>query len=110
MADSSGVHIAYAAYKKLAKQKPQTKLPGLENVSDDELFFLAFANVSYFRNLPVHVYRVPRNTGGVINLVFLLSVYWKLKVCQQSTSNLKSIWTDRMSSFHQRVLNGCLHK
>lgn len=47
MADSIGIQIAYSTYKKIAKQKPQTKLPGLENITNDELFFLSFANVSY---------------------------------------------------------------
>lgn len=47
MADSIGVQIAYSTYKKIAKQKPQTKLPGLGNITNDELFFLSFANVSY---------------------------------------------------------------
>ncbi|XP_016908813.2 membrane metallo-endopeptidase-like 1 isoform X2 [Apis cerana] len=44
MADSIGIQIAYSTYKKIAKQKPQTKLPGLENITNDELFFLSFAN------------------------------------------------------------------
>ncbi|XP_076628977.1 neprilysin isoform X2 [Colletes latitarsis] len=44
LADSVGVQVAFAAYQKLAKEKPQMKLPGLENVTNDELFFLAFAN------------------------------------------------------------------
>ncbi|XP_017877893.1 neprilysin-like isoform X2 [Ceratina calcarata] len=44
MADSMGVQIAYSAYKKAAKQKHQAKLPGLEYISNDELFFLSFAN------------------------------------------------------------------
>lgn len=44
IADSGGIQIAYSAYKKVAKQKIQTKLPGLEYMSNDELFFLSFAN------------------------------------------------------------------
>ncbi|XP_043251661.1 endothelin-converting enzyme homolog [Colletes gigas] len=44
LADSVGIQVAFAAYQILAKEKPQTKLPGLENVTNDELFFLAFAN------------------------------------------------------------------
>ncbi|XP_076238922.1 endothelin-converting enzyme homolog [Calliopsis andreniformis] len=44
IADSIGLQVAFSAYKKIANQKPQSKLPGLENVSDDHLFFLAFAN------------------------------------------------------------------
>ncbi|XP_017787951.1 PREDICTED: neprilysin-like [Habropoda laboriosa] len=44
IADSIGVQIAYSAYKRAAKQKLQTKLPGLEDISHDELFFLSFAN------------------------------------------------------------------
>ncbi|XP_031846127.2 membrane metallo-endopeptidase-like 1 isoform X1 [Nomia melanderi] len=44
LADAVGVQVAFAAYKKLASQKPQTKLPGLENVTDDQLFFIEFAH------------------------------------------------------------------
>ncbi|XP_043516227.1 neprilysin-like [Frieseomelitta varia] len=44
IADSIGIQIAYSAYKKAAKQKIQNKLPGLEHMSNDELFFLSFAN------------------------------------------------------------------
>ncbi|XP_017754560.1 PREDICTED: membrane metallo-endopeptidase-like 1 [Eufriesea mexicana] len=44
MADSVGIQIAYSAYKTLTEQKKQTKLPGLEHISNDELFFLTFAN------------------------------------------------------------------
>ncbi|XP_054002612.1 neprilysin-4-like isoform X1 [Hylaeus anthracinus] len=44
LADSVGLQVAYSAYKKLTKGKPETKLPGLEDVTNDELFFLAFAN------------------------------------------------------------------
>ncbi|PBC33753.1 Membrane metallo-endopeptidase [Apis cerana cerana] len=47
MADSIGIQIAYSTYKKIAKQKPQTKLPGLENITNDELFFLSFANSNF---------------------------------------------------------------
>nr|XP_012141945.1 PREDICTED: neprilysin-11-like [Megachile rotundata] len=44
MADSIGIQIAYSAFKTATKHKIQTRLPGLEHVSSDELFFLAFAN------------------------------------------------------------------
>ncbi|CAL7934008.1 unnamed protein product [Xylocopa violacea] len=44
LADSIGVQIAYSAFKKVTKQKEQTVLPGLEHISNDELFFLSFAN------------------------------------------------------------------
>ncbi|KZC09919.1 Membrane metallo-endopeptidase-like 1 [Dufourea novaeangliae] len=44
LADSVGVQVAFSAYKKLAQQKPDTKLSGLENLTSDQLFFLEFAN------------------------------------------------------------------
>ncbi|XP_029033281.2 neprilysin-like [Osmia bicornis bicornis] len=44
LADSIGIQIAYAAFKTATKHKHQTRLPGLEYVTSDELFFLAFAN------------------------------------------------------------------
>lgn len=46
LADTVGLQVAFAAYKKLASLKPQTKLPGLENVTNDQLFFIEFAHVS----------------------------------------------------------------
>ncbi|XP_033204021.1 neprilysin [Bombus vancouverensis nearcticus] len=44
IADSIGVRIAYSAYKKVEKEKIQSKLPGFENISNDKLFFLSLAN------------------------------------------------------------------
>lgn len=44
MADSVGVQIAYAAYKKAEKEKIQSKLPGFEDISNDKLFFLSLVN------------------------------------------------------------------
>ncbi|XP_068973518.1 neprilysin-like [Bombus flavifrons] len=44
IADSIGVQIAYSAYKKVEKEKIQSKLPGFENISNDKLFFLSLAN------------------------------------------------------------------
>lgn len=46
IADSIGIQVAFAAYKKVASQKLQTRLPGFENISNEKLFFLTFANVS----------------------------------------------------------------
>nr|XP_033333845.1 membrane metallo-endopeptidase-like 1 isoform X1 [Megalopta genalis] len=44
LADSVGAHVAYSAYKRLAEHKSEMKLPGLEHLTDDQLFFLEFAN------------------------------------------------------------------
>ncbi|XP_076238923.1 neprilysin-11-like [Calliopsis andreniformis] len=44
IADLIGIQIAFSAYKKVAEQEPQMKLPKLESMSDEKLFFLMFAN------------------------------------------------------------------
>ncbi|KAG7213169.1 hypothetical protein KM043_002484 [Ampulex compressa] len=45
MADSMGLRAAFAAYQRLKRQgKRQLRLPGLEDYSDEKLFFLTFAN------------------------------------------------------------------
>ncbi|XP_043579568.1 membrane metallo-endopeptidase-like 1 [Bombus pyrosoma] len=44
IADSVGARITYLAYKKVEKEKIQSKLPGFENISNDKLFFLSLAN------------------------------------------------------------------
>ncbi|XP_023288639.1 membrane metallo-endopeptidase-like 1 isoform X1 [Orussus abietinus] len=43
MADTVGMQLTYAAFK--AREKDYQKLPGLSTYSDDQLFFLSFANI-----------------------------------------------------------------
>lgn len=51
--DSAGVVAAYYAYKdKKAKlNKPELRLKGLEEYSDDQIFFTSFAQVSIYNIL-----------------------------------------------------------
>ncbi|XP_012277030.1 endothelin-converting enzyme homolog [Orussus abietinus] len=46
-ADFAGIRAAYGAYKtaSLKKKANKQKLPGLESISNDQLFFLSYANV-----------------------------------------------------------------
>lgn len=44
IADSMGIQLALAAYNKAQEKTTQFKLPGLEDLSNDQLFFLSFAN------------------------------------------------------------------
>lgn len=47
IADSVGVEVAFAAFQKRKMMAgPQPKLPGLPDISDEELFFLSYVNVS----------------------------------------------------------------
>ena len=49
IADNGGVKIAYKAFRKHLQNHPNTRsLPGLQHLSDDQLFFVAFAKVGYF--------------------------------------------------------------
>lgn len=45
-----GLYTVHKAYKRRERQcgKPDTVLPGLEELTNDQLFFLSFANVSYY--------------------------------------------------------------
>jgi endothelin-converting enzyme len=43
IADSGGLKAAYAAWKKRDTEKPNQLLPGLENFSRDQMFFISFA-------------------------------------------------------------------
>eukprot|EP00112_Aurelia_sp_Birch-Aquarium-sp1_P007550 Seg1823.4 transcript_id=Seg1823.4/GoldUCD/mRNA.D3Y31 product="Endothelin-converting enzyme 2" protein_id=Seg1823.4/GoldUCD/D3Y31 len=46
IADNGGVKIAYAAFRKHLQKHPNTRsLPGLQHLSDDQLFFVAFAKI-----------------------------------------------------------------
>lgn len=47
MADNGGLHQAYAAYKRFTQTNGEEKrLPGMEQFTTDQLFFIAFARVS----------------------------------------------------------------
>eukprot|EP00794_Sanderia_malayensis_P015453 gene15453-17037_t len=46
MADNGGVKLAYLAFKAYAKEHPnELKLPGLQHLTSDQLFFVAFAKI-----------------------------------------------------------------
>lgn len=47
MADSTGVQAVFQAYKKLKKPEKSVRLVGMEDLTDDQLFFVSFAAVSY---------------------------------------------------------------
>lgn len=47
IADNGGMRQAFLAYKKyVAENGPDQRLPGLQQFSPEQLFFLGFANVS----------------------------------------------------------------
>lgn len=46
MADSTGIQAVFQAYKNLEKAKRNVRLEGLEEFTDDQLFFISFAAVS----------------------------------------------------------------
>jgi hypothetical protein len=47
IADNGGLREAIRAYRKYtARRGPEPKLPGLEKLTHEQLFFLTFANVS----------------------------------------------------------------
>jgi len=48
IADTMGLEAAFRAYQRREREcgKPNTVLPGQENLTNDQLFFLSFANVS----------------------------------------------------------------
>lgn len=47
MADNGGLHQAYLAYKRYVHNNgPEKRLPGFEQFSLEQLFFIAFATVS----------------------------------------------------------------
>lgn len=48
IADNGGVREAFGALREhLAKVGPEPKLPGFENMTSEQLFFLSFGNVSF---------------------------------------------------------------
>lgn len=48
LADNGGLHHAYLAYQNfLKKHGPEENLPGFENFSSNQLFFIAFGSVSF---------------------------------------------------------------
>jgi len=45
IADNGGMREAWGAYKLEQKEKEEKRLPGLENYSSDQLFFMSFGNM-----------------------------------------------------------------
>lgn len=47
LADNGGLHHAYRAYKRyLSRHGHESTLPGFEDYSTEQLFFIAFGNVT----------------------------------------------------------------
>lgn len=66
IADNGGVHLAYEAYKGL--KKTEGKLPGMEQYSPEQMFFISYANVctshpDQLLNLINHMF--PCRTGAI---------------------------------------------
>ena len=55
VADNGGVREGYRAYKNFLKramqEKAEPKLPGLQKYSNDQLFFISFAQVSFWSQI-----------------------------------------------------------
>ena len=52
IADNGGVKIAFKAFKKHLSKYPNTAaLPGLQHLTDEQLFFVSFAKVKFFSAL-----------------------------------------------------------
>lgn len=51
IADSTGLHAVYEAYRKMIKTIPDGdyKLPGFEDYTDDQMFFVSFGAVSIIK-------------------------------------------------------------
>ena len=45
IADTTGVQAVFEAYREKTKSITQMRLPGLEEFTDDQLFFISFAAV-----------------------------------------------------------------
>lgn len=53
IADTTGMQAVFQAYKKLKKPHGESRLPGLEEFTDDQLFFLSFAAVSFIHRISI---------------------------------------------------------
>ncbi len=52
MADNGGVKLAFKAYREYMNRHPlQKKLPGLQNLTHDQMFYIAFAKVRSLMSL-----------------------------------------------------------
>lgn len=76
IADNGGLHSALLAYRKYeAKNGPEPRLPGLEQYSPEQLFFIAFATVSNVSSIDQN--KCSDNVKGLYdyfsNLVFVFS-------------------------------------
>ncbi|XP_025160122.1 endothelin-converting enzyme 1-like isoform X3 [Harpegnathos saltator] len=86
VADNTGLEIAFATFKRLLLTAgPQPKLPGLTNVTDEQLFFLSYINAwcgtsrnfyeeDYINN-DVHTFPRFRTIGSASNFVSFSKVY-----------------------------------
>lgn len=67
IADTMGLEAslgAYRIYEKEKKSKSSEVLPGLENLSTEQLFFLSYANVSI--NIYMYIYSFILITGTYV--------------------------------------------
>lgn len=46
IADASGLQSTYSGYKNYIKKNTDTKLPGFEEFTDEQMFFISYGNVS----------------------------------------------------------------
>lgn len=55
MADSLGVDIVFEALEEMEKEKNEPRLPGFEDLSNEQIFFLSFAKViTHLLSLHLH--------------------------------------------------------
>lgn len=45
MADSIGVDVVFEAFEEMEKEKNEPRLPGFEELNNEQIFFLSFAKV-----------------------------------------------------------------
>ncbi|XP_032676208.1 membrane metallo-endopeptidase-like 1 isoform X2 [Odontomachus brunneus] len=86
IADNVGLEVAFAAFqKRLLTERPQPRLPGLTNITDEQLFFLSYANAwcttsreSYEKNnanIDIHTPPRFRIIGSTANMASFSSAF-----------------------------------
>lgn len=69
IADNGGLREAFVAYQIYKEMFGQEKnLPGFENYTSDQLFFMSFGNVRKSLYLNIHTYNIGVKTGIRIDL------------------------------------------